>query len=176
MNLVVHIPYDTTDESTSALSLARRAPTFTMDWVKNQRMAVAIFPSLPAGIDLAVQLIGEAVRLPEAWASVNATPLSSLTKLWQRLVCYRDSLSVADPVRYCIEKSAHFHTLVACEGHRCPVPCQFICTPCLQMPPGVSMAVPEKRFAAAAELAEITWCPRLSMPSAEGVLIQPVRA
>lgn len=125
-------------------------------------MAMAIFPSIPEGIDLAVQLVGESIRLPDAWASVNGTPLSSLTKLWQRLSCYRDSLGAADPARYCVEKSAHFHTLVGCEGHRCPVPCQFICTPCLGLATqDVVIVMPEKRYQAAAEVAEIDWCPRL---------------
>lgn len=163
MNLVVHLPYVTTDESESALSVARRAPTFTIEWINDQRMAVAIFPSLPAEIDLAVQLVGEAVRLPEVWASVNARPLPSLTRLWQRLVCYRDSLGVADAARYCVEKSAHFHTLVGCEEHRCPVSCQFICRPCLGITRADSM-VPSMSYHAAAVLAEIDWCPRLSLP------------
>lgn len=164
MNLVVHLPYDTTDESASALSMARRAPTFTIELINDQRMAVATFPSIPTGIDLAIQLIGDAVRLPEAWASVNAVPISSLTKLWQRLTCYRDSLGAVDPVRYCVEKSAHFHTLVGCEGQRCPVPCQFICTPCLSLAAqDVVIIRPEKRYQAAAEVAEIDWCPRLQV-------------
>lgn len=164
MNLVVHLPYDTTDESESALSAARRAPTFTIEWVKDRRMAVAVFPALPAGIDLAVQLVGEAVRLPDAWASVNSTPLPSLTRLWQRLVCYRDSLGSPEPVRYCLEKSAHFHSLVGCEAHRCPVSCQFMCQPCLGMTQD-TRATGKTTYRAAAVLAEIDWCPRLNLPS-----------
>jgi hypothetical protein len=150
-----------TEESASALGLARRAPTFTIEWVQDQRMAMAIFPSIPEGIDLAVQLVGESIRLPHAWASVNATPFSSLTKLWQRLSCYRDSLAAADALQYCLQKSAHFHALVGCEGHRCPVPCQFICTPCLGMTQDLVLIVPEQRYQAAAKVAEIDWCPRL---------------
>lgn len=163
MNLVVHLPYDATDESESALSTARRAPTFAIEWVKDRRMAVAIFPALPAGIDLAVQLVGDAVRLPEAWASVNATPLPSLTRLWQRLVCYRDSLGSPDAARYCLEKSAHFHSLVGCEEHRCPVSCQFICRPCLGMAED-TLATGTRTYHAAAVSAEIDWCPRLNLP------------
>ena len=129
MQLVVHIPHDGADEGASAFSLAQRAPSFTMERTGSGRMSVAIFPSLPTGLDLAVQLVGEAIQIPGAWASINARPLSTLTKLWQRLNCYRDSLEAPDRQRYCLEKTAFFNTLVGCEGHRCPVPCQFFCTP-----------------------------------------------
>lgn len=166
MILVVHLPYDTTEESASALSLARRAPSFAIVQTRMRRTAVVTFPSLPTHIDLAVELVGEAVRLPEAWATVNATPLSSLTKLWQRLTCYRGSLGAADPARYCREQAAHFHRLVGCDGVHCPVSCQFICTPCLGLlaqEGGAPLIVPQKRYQAAAQLAEVDWCPRLKI-------------
>src|SRR5215467_8852686 len=98
MNLVVHIPYRADEESASALSLARQAPSFTTEWVHDEKLAIAIFSSLPAGIETAVRLVGEAVSLPGAWASVEAKPVSSLTKLWQRLACYRESLDAEDPL------------------------------------------------------------------------------
>jgi hypothetical protein len=162
MILVVHVPSDATDESAGALSLARRAPLFATEWIDGVRMAVATFPSLPSGIDLAVELVGDAVRLPEAWASVNATPLSSLTKLWQRLICYRDSLGAVNPVQYCLDQSAHFHALAGCEGHQCPVPCQFMCTPCLELrTQEARLILPGKRYKTVAAIAEIDWCPRL---------------
>lgn len=168
MNLVVHIPYQANEESSRALSLARQAPSFTMEWVDDQKVAIAIFYSLPAGIDLAIQLVGEAVRLSGAWASVNSKRISSLTKLWQRLACYRDSLAVHDPAYYCKEKSALFNTLVGCEAHRCPVPCQFLCTPCMGMAQEGTKIYQEKRFEIAATLAEIDWCPGLKLPTQSG--------
>lgn len=162
MNLVVHLPYDTTDDSAGALGLARRAPRFAIEEHNGRRTAVAAFPAIPEAIDLAVALIGDAVRLSDAWASVNDSRLSSLTKLWQRLVCYRDSLAAPDPVRYCREQSAHVHALVGCEGHDCPVPCQFICRPCLALQAQDILIIrPEKHYRAAAEAAEVEWCPRL---------------
>ena len=165
MRLVIHIPYRSDEESSSALSLARQAPSFTMEWVNDEKMAIAIFPSLPAGIEPAVRLVGEAIRLPGAWASMDAKPISSLAKLWQRLTCYRDSLETDDPIRYCRERSALFNTLVGCEEHRCPVPCQFICRPCMRMEQEGTELVAPDRFIVAAELAEIAWCPRLHLPS-----------
>jgi hypothetical protein len=135
-----------------------------MDWVNGERIGVAIFPSLPKGIDLALQLIGEAIRVEGAWASVNAKPMSSLTKLWQRLDCYRDSLGTSDRTRYCHEKSALFNTLVGCEHHLCPVPCQFICTPCMKMTQEGSEVGVMQRYDVAVALAEIDWCPNLHLP------------
>ena len=64
MNLVVHIPHDGADEAAAAFSLAQRAPSFTMEWTGSGRMSIAIFPSLPTGLDLAVQLVGEAIQIP----------------------------------------------------------------------------------------------------------------
>lgn len=165
MILVVHIPYRTDEENSRALSLARQASCFTMEWVDDQKVAIAIFYSLPAGIDLAIQLVGEGVRLSGAWASVNSTRISNLTKLWQRLACYRDSLAGHDPAYYCREKSALFNTLVGCEAHRCPVPCQFLCTPCMGMAQEGTTIYQEKRFEIAATLAEIDWCPGLKLPT-----------
>jgi len=168
MHLVVHIPYHVDEESCRALSLARQAPSFTMEWVDNQRIAISIFPSLPTGMDSAIQLVGEAVRLSGAWASINSKRISSLTKLWQRLACYRDSLAVHDPACYCREKAALFNTLVGCEMHRCPVPCQFICTPCMGMAQEGTTIYQEKGFEVAATLAEIDWCPGLRLPTQSG--------
>jgi hypothetical protein len=179
VNLVVHIPHRDAEPESSALNLAQRAPTFTTEWLNQQRVSVAIFSSLPRGIDLAVQLIGAAIHIEGAWASVNAKPVSSLTKLWQRLDCYRSSLGKTNPKRYCQEKSALFNTLVGCEHHLCPVPCQFICTPCMRMEQEGATVSPANRFKVAAELAEIDWCPNLRLLSQEedrlGISSNPVR-
>lgn len=163
MHLVVNIPCRIDEDSSRALSLARQAPIFTMEGIGARKVASGIFPSLPTGIDLAVQLIGETVRLSGAWASVNSKRISSLARLWQRLDCYRDSLNVPDRERYCREKTAFFNTLVGCEGHRCPVSCQFICTPCMRLNQEQSFLGIENRFEVATELAEIAWCPNLNV-------------
>lgn len=163
VHLVVHIPYRVDEDSARALTLAQQAPSFTMEGIGAQRVASGLFPSLPTGIDLAIQLIGETVRLTGAWASVNSKRMSSLARLWQRLDCYRDSLSRPDRERYCREKTAFFNMLVGCEGQQCPVPCQFLCTPCRHMLQDQSIVDHEKRFEAATELAEIGWCPNLNL-------------
>ena len=168
MNLVVHIPHRADEEGSRALSLDPQAPSFTTEWVDDKKVAIAIFYSLPAGIDLAIQLVGEAVKLSEAWGSVNFKRISNLTKLWQRLNCYRDSLNAPDRERYCREKTAFFNTLVWCEGHQCPVPCQFMCTPCMRLIQEQSILDVDNRFEVATELAEIAWCPNLKVSGPGG--------
>lgn len=167
MYLVVRIPCPADIDNARALSWARQAPCFITEWIDDQKVATAIFPSLPHGIETALQLVGECVRLPGAWASINEKAISSLTRLWQRLDCYRHSLDVEDPLRYCRDKSALFNALVGCRVHRCPVPCQFICTPCMQIQQEDPALCSIDRFKWAAALAEIDWCPRLHLP-AEG--------
>jgi len=174
MHLVVHIPYCHDEDSVRALSLARQAPSFTMEWINQRKVAVAIYAALPAGIEGGIRLVGEAIRLSDAWASMDAKPVLSLAKLWQRLVCYRESLYAEDPKQYCRERSALFNHLVRCEEHHCPVPCQFVCTPCMKMEQVGTAVTPTDRYRAAAELAEIEWCPRLQLPSDNpSVIIQP---
>lgn len=162
MNLIVHVPYDSIAGCRSALGLAERAPSFTVERVNDRPTAVAIFPSLPEGIDVAVELIGESMRLMGAWASVNAKPFSNLVRLWQRLVCYRGSLGSDDPVRYCREQAARFNAVVVCEGQAGPVPCQFIAMPCPPATPG-SADLAAGQYELAAALAEVDWCPRLNL-------------
>ena len=168
MHLVVHIPYRSDEDSARALSLARQAPSFTVEWADDRKEAIAIYSSLPVGIEEAIQLVGEAVPLSGAWASINSKRISSLTKLWQRLACYRDRLAVYDPAYYCREKAALFNTLVGCEMHQCPVPCQFICTPCMGMVREGTTIYQEKSFEVAATLAEINWCPGLRLRLHQG--------
>ena len=159
MNLVVHIPHRMVEDEVGALSLAQRAPAFIMERTGSEEVCIASFPDLPAGIDLALQLVGEAGRLRGAWASIDARPISNLTKLWQRLECYRESLLALDPLRHCREKAELFHTLVGCESRSCPVPCQFLCTPCMEQAsePGAG-GHPIEEIAVSGE---VGWCPQL---------------
>lgn len=162
--LVVHIPHRADEESTLAVSLARQAPIFTMEGIGAEKVASGIFHSLPIGIDLAVELVGETVRLTGAWASINSKRMSSLTRLWQQLDCYRNSLNRSDRERYCRDKTAFFNTLVGCEGQQCPIPCQFMCTPCRHMLQDEFVGDIDHRLAVATELAEVAWCPNLKVP------------
>ena len=174
MNLVVYLPHQVAEIDSSALSLAQRAPIFTVRQMNGQQVDIAQFPSLPERVDDALQLIGEAIRFAGAWASVNDRPVSSLAKLWQRIECYRESLMASDPVRYCAERAALFNALVGCDVHRCPVPCQFLCTPCMEMRQDEAPIPEAQRFEVAAALAEIDWCPRLTLPARFGPTQPPL--
>ena len=110
-------------------------------------MSIAIFPSLPTGLDLAVQLVGETIQIPGAWASINARSLSSLAKLWQRLNCYRDSLD--SPDRGALLSGENSVSSIPWWGVKdigVLSPCQFICTPCMRMIQDQSTIDVENRF------------------------------
>ena len=81
-------PIQTDEESSRAVGLARQAPSFTMEWTGSGRMSFKVSPSLQTDIDLAVQLVGEAIEIPGAWAIISARPLATLAKHWQRLNCF----------------------------------------------------------------------------------------
>jgi hypothetical protein len=174
MNLVVHLPYAETEHHPGALSLAQRAPTFTVEWMNGERVAIAVFPSLPEGLDLAVQLVGESMGLVGAWASINAKPLSSLPRLWQRLVCYRDSLKASDPGQYCREQSMHFNALAVCAGQRGAGLCQFLAIPTVSTDQEGRIGTDNRQWETAARLAEIDWCPRLNLRSSLLPLQDPI--
>ena len=175
MNLVFHISWRLLEGNPGALKLAQRAPTFTVEWVHDERVAVGVFPSLPDGIDLAVELVGESMGLAGAWASVNAKPMSNLVGLWHRLVCYRDSLTAADPIRYCREQSARFNALAVCAGQRERGVCQFIAMPGDLVSRAETVETAATQLEAAARLAEIDWCPRLNLHPSHLVMPRPVR-
>ncbi len=164
MNLKVYIPHQIAETNSSALSLAQRAPFFTVEQMDEKPVNIAQFPLLPERLDDALQLVGEAIQVSGAWASMNGRLVSSLTRLWQRLECYRESLVAADPARYCRERTRWFNALVGWDAHRCPAFCQFLCTPCLEMGPGGAPVPLAQRFEVAAVLAEIDWCPHLNLP------------
>ena len=75
-----------------------------------------------------------------------------------------ECLGLDVPLRYCLDKSAFCNTWVGCRAHRCPVPCQFICIPCMKMQQEDPALSASHRFKVAAASAEIDWCPRLHLP------------
>lgn len=161
MNLVVHVPEAAGETAPYLQTLMKTAPSFTIegqDWI-------SIFPRLPDAIDRALQIVGEAVRLPDAWASMNGRRFSSLLRLWTRLECYRESLDAPSAELHCLRKAAKHNLLEGCLGPTCPVPCQFVCAPCrveLQergAPPACSF------LHQLSVEAEVDWCPNLRLSS-----------
>ena len=107
-------------------------------------------------------MIGESVRIPGSWATVNGQRMSSLVALWNRLDCYRQSLAAGDRVVYCRMKVASFQARLGCGLLSCSAPCQFLCPQCTLKGnhPTLSIVHPETQVLAV--LGEIERCPNFA--------------
>lgn len=126
---------------------------------------VLTFPELPRGIDLALRVIGESVRIPGAWATVGGQRMSSLVALWNRLDCYRQSLPHIDRIAYCQGRAAALRSLLGCGVPACATPCQFVCPQCMVKENAqlASLVHPETHMLLV--FGEIDWCPNLVRPA-----------
>ena len=79
-----------------------------------------IFPSLPTGMESAVQLVDETIRLSRSQVRVNSKSISSVTTLRQRLDCYCDKLKASDYERACPHNTTRFTILIESEGVLAP--------------------------------------------------------
>lgn len=122
---------------------------------------VVTFADLPEHIDLALQAIGECVRIPGAWAAVGGQRMSSLVALWNRLDCYRQSLSCSDRVSYCRNKAASVRAGLGCGLAFCSAPCQFLCPLCTLKDTSLGRSIVHPETQVLAVLGEIDWCPNL---------------
>ena len=164
MKLVVRIPESATDSFPDVLSLARLAPSFTIEGQGKERSCVAIFTDLPQSLDLAVRLIGEVIKIPGLRVSINARRVMSLTRFWSALICYRESLDEPDPRVYCVRKAARFSDVAGCPDKTCLSHCQFICTRCLGVIREHGTPPIPTQLKAIAVQAEVEWCPNLKLP------------
>lgn len=164
MNLVVCIPESAAESFPDVLSLARLAPSFTIEGQGKERSCIAIFTDLPRSLDLAVRLIGEAVNIPGVRVSINARRVTSLTRFWSALLCYRESLNEPDPRGYCVKQSARLSGLSGCPDKACISHCQFICTRCLGVIRERGAPPIPTQLEAIAVQAEVEWCPNLKLP------------
>lgn len=91
--------------------------------------------------------------------------MSSLVALWNRLDCYRQSLSCCDRVSHCRNKAASVRAGLSCGLAFCLAHCQFFCPLCTlnDTPFAQSIVHPETQILAV--LGEIDWCPNLTRPS-----------
>ena len=76
-----------------------------------------------------IQVIGESVRIPGAWADIDGLRMSSLVALWNRLDCYRQSLAVPDPQAFCRGKVADQFAQHGCESSAARRPANFSAVP-----------------------------------------------
>ncbi len=126
---------------------------------------VLTFAGLPDSLDPLLRLIGELVRIPGTWATVGGQRMSSLVALWNRLDCYRQSLSHVDRIAYCREKAARLKVLLGCDAACCTTPCQFVCPECTARThtPTESLVYPETQMLLV--FGEVEWCPNLVPPA-----------
>ena len=125
---------------------------------------VVSFVGLPEHIDVALRAIGESVRIPGSWATVDGQRMSSLVALWNRLDCYRQSLAVADRQAFCAGKAASLQSRLGCGAEACTAPCQFLCTQCTLMETHPTVSIVHPGTQVLAVLGEIEWCPNLARP------------
>lgn len=165
MKIAVYLPDDGSLPQPLGKEAWRHTFTHRIDVHGAVRSHVVTFASLPEHIEVALQVIGESVRVPGAWATVNGQRMSSLVALWNRLDCYRQSLVVADARIFCSSKAASLQAMSGCEVVSCMSPCQFLCRQCAQIGthPLTALVHPEAQMLAM--LGEIGWCPNLCRPS-----------
>ena len=166
MNLIVRIPGTAMQSFSDAISLARMAPSFSIEEHADRRSYVAMFADLPRSLDLAVRLIEAVVNIPGIWVSMNARRVTGITKFWSALICYRESLDESDPRQYCAGTARKYTDVRGCPDHACLSPCQFICTRCVSVERDRGRESVQPQLQALAIQAEVDWCPNLQLRSA----------
>lgn len=126
---------------------------------------VFTFFDVSRSLDLVLRMIGELACIPGTWATVGGQRMSSLVALWNRLDCYRQSLSHVDRIAYCREKAARLKVLLGCDAACCTTPCQFVCPECTARThtPTESLVYPETQMLLV--FGEVEWCPNLVPPA-----------
>ncbi|MBI4000238.1 MAG: hypothetical protein HY348_00440 [Nitrospira defluvii] len=81
MNVVVYLPADCVLPDFTAKEVVRRALSHTIEEVGADRCRRVTFSDLAQPIELALRVVGESVRIPGAWASIDGPPVSSLMAL-----------------------------------------------------------------------------------------------
>ncbi len=164
MTIAVYLPDDGSLPQPLGEASARHALTHCIQHSGADRVQVVTVANVSQHIDVALQLIGESVRIAGSWATVNGQRMSSLVALWNRLDCYRQSLDAPDPQVFCASKAAALQATLGCAVESCAAPCQFLCRECtlIGIHPPTAIVQPETQVLAV--LGEIDWCPNLRRP------------
>lgn len=165
MDITLYLP----DESSLPVPIRAHSPRHTFTYRIEETGAglhhAVTFTNLPERIDIALQALGESVRIPGAWAAVGGQRMSSLVALWNRLDCYRQSLSCSDRAAYCRNKAADVRTGLGCGLVFCSPPCQFLCPLCTLKDTHLAQSIVHPETQVLAVLGEIDWCPNLARPA-----------
>ncbi|MBL8070276.1 MAG: hypothetical protein JNM35_04180 [Nitrospira sp.] len=164
VTIAVYLPDDGSLPQPLGEASARHALTHCIQHSGADRVQVVTVANVSQHIDVALQLIGESVRIAGSWATVNGQRMSSLVALWNRLDCYRQSLDAPDPQVFCASKAAALQATLGCSVESCAAPCQFLCRECtlIGIHPPTAIVQPETQVLAL--LGEIDWCPNLRRP------------
>ncbi len=162
MDITLYLPSDASLPYPLRTHSAQK--TFTQDFESTASglHLVVNFKNLPQHIDVALETIGESVRIPGAWATVGGQRMSSLVALWNRLDCYRQSLPCADRAAYCRNKVASVRATLGCEQVSCSAPCQFLCPVCSLKDTYITQSIVHPETQLLAVLGEIEWCPNFA--------------
>ncbi len=164
MTIAVYLPDDGSLPQPLGEASARHALTHCIQHSGADRVQVVTVANVSQHIDVALQLIGESVRIAGSWATVNGQRMSSLVALWNRLDCYRQSLDAPDPQVFCASKAAGLQPMSGCEVVSCMSPCQFLCRQCAQIGTHLLTALVHPEAQMLAILGEIGWRPNLRRP------------
>ncbi len=167
MQITLYLPGDALLPDPVSQPFAVPAFTHVLEETGSGLHHVVTFVKLPEYIELALQAIGESVRIPGAWAAVGGQRMSSLVALWNRLDCYRQSLSSSDRTAYCRNKAASVRTGLGCGLAFCSAPCQFLCPLCTLKDTPLAQSIVHPETQVLAVLGEIDWCPNLARPAGE---------
>ncbi len=165
VNVAVYLPDGCPMPHPLGSASVQHAYTHRIEHDGSERIHVVSFVGLPEHIDVALQVIGESVRIPGAWATVGGQRMSSLVALWNRLDCYRQSLPVTDRVAYCKGKAASLRAKLGCEAPSCSMPCQFICPECTVMGSYQTASLVDPETQMLFVFGEVDWCPNLKRPA-----------
>ena len=165
MDITLYLPDDSSLPFPLREHSLEQAFTHRMEEAGSGLHHVVNFADLPDHIDVALQAIGESVRIPGAWAAVGGQRMSSLVALWNRLDCYRQSLSWSDRPTYCRNKAASVRIGLGCGLAFCSAPCQFLCPLCTLKDTPLAQSIVHPETQVLAVLGEIEWCPNLARPA-----------
>ena len=123
MTIAVYLPDDGSLPQPLGEASARHALTHCIQHSGADRVQVVTVANVSQHIDVALQLIGESVRIAGSWATVNGQRMSSLVALWNRLDCYRQSLDVAGRPAFCASQVGTLRAKLNCSVELCSASC-----------------------------------------------------
>ena len=167
IGLTIRFPASAGEEAPALVGLARHASNFTTSGEGDQAWYEATFADVTESLDQIIQLVGEALKCPEARVTINGRTVSSLIRFSSTLLCYRESLAEPNPHDHCLRHSARLNQFSGCPDQACLRPCQFLCTRCIGLVKETRGASLEAQLKAFAIQAEVDWCPNLGFPDCQ---------